>query len=77
MLDRKGKAMFKPGDRVRAEYWDRVYVGTVTCVSVTRRHYLYTVTKVVTYDVLYDGDNHPTRDVHADILSAMPPIPAL
>mgnify|MGYP000042845170 CR=1 FL=1 len=62
--------MFKPGDRVKAEYWDHTSVGTVTCVSVTKRTYLYSVKEVVTYDVLYDGDHHPTRDVHADILSA-------
>lgn len=62
--------MFKPGDRVKADYWDHVSVGTVTCVNVTRRTYADRTTEVVTYDVLYDGDNHPTRDVHADILSA-------
>ena len=62
--------MFKPGDRVRAEYWDdKVYMGTVTCVSVTKRTYADRTTELVTYDVKYDVDNASTRDVPADILS--------
>lgn len=69
--------MFKPGDRVRAEYWDHVKVGTVTCTTVTMRTYATRTTQLITYDVRYDNDFHPTRDVHADILSAIPPIPAL
>lgn len=61
--------MFKPGDRVRAEYWDDVLIGIVTCVTVTTRTYVDRTTEVVTYDVRYGADKFTTRDVHADMLS--------